>query len=113
MALPSCVPPPSRRQAIDAIRALAKTAPGVPIERRAQSGVDRVGHDADDVSEVLSNLEERECIQDEEARNWPGCWLFVFQVELDDIELYVKVAIDCETLTRAQVVSYKPWGSPE
>jgi hypothetical protein len=104
----------SRKQAIDGIRTLALAPGGIPASRQAQRGIDRLEHDAVLVCEILAGLQEEECVDDEESDWCEDFRVYVFRVEMDDeVDLYVKVALHVSTLGRAQLLSYKPWGSPE
>lgn len=93
---------------------MANSPGGIPASRPAQGGIDRLGHDIVYVSEVLAGLQENECVADEDS-DWSAEFrVYVFHVELEDeIDLYVKVSLHILTMARAQLLSYKPWGSPQ
>lgn len=105
-------PPVDPKDAVKAICKLAK-ARRIRIARVAQSGMDRLGHDYEYVMECLEECSIGE-LESAFPANVPGEWFFQFIVKLvDDPDIYVKLAIRVPQLDRAELVSYKPDGSPE
>jgi hypothetical protein len=105
--------PPTRANAIAAICRLAAEGK-IEIQRNAQKGIDRLDHDADFAFELLSGCSPAECEKDE-----PGRWsevhhVYVFKIEMEnELDLYVKVSLNTDTLESGELLSYKPYGSPE
>jgi hypothetical protein len=84
----------------------------------AQRGMDRLEHDIAFVSDVLVGLEADECVAEEDPDpqwlHYGNFRIYIFHVELEDeVDLYIKIALHIENMSRAQLLSYKPWGSPE
>lgn len=105
--------PPKRADAIAAIRALAARRE-ISIARNAQRGMNRLGYDALDVTEVLSECALDECTGDEPDDFRQNNHMYVFCIELEEeLPLYVKVSLNIATLGTAELASFKLDGSPE
>ncbi len=105
--------PPPLTEALLAIHAIACSSEGPTFTRAAQRGLDRLEHDAETVTDVLSGLTEQECVNSEPALWMPNGQIYIFRVSLEnELDLYVKVALNLVTMQEAEVMAYKLWGSP-